>query len=185
MWCYKNGCFTDFSSHPIKILEIGSFEGLSSVWIAENMLNDSASSMVCVDPFLTCNNDHSDVFTNKTEQNFLHNISVCKNGHKIKVMKMISDDFFKVNTDVFDFIHVDGCHEPDVIVRDMESSFKVLKVGGIMWCDDYLGGPDVPDDQKPIKKAMDEWLNTRKENYNMIFNGYQIAIKKTSNADET
>jgi predicted O-methyltransferase YrrM len=95
-------------------------------------------------------------------------------------MKMSSVDFFKTNTETFNFIYVDESHVPDVIVNDMEESFKVLENSGIMWCDDYLGGPDVPDAEKPIKQAMDKYTGQ----YKVILKSYQIAIQKI-NADAT
>jgi len=36
-----------------KILEIGCFEGLSSVFFADNFLDNINSSLTCIDPFLT------------------------------------------------------------------------------------------------------------------------------------
>ena len=58
------------------ILEIGCFEGLSSVFFADNLLNNSESTLTCVDPFLNIsNNDHSALFNNDTEKNFDYNIS--------------------------------------------------------------------------------------------------------------
>jgi predicted O-methyltransferase YrrM len=43
-----------------KMLEIGCFEGLSSVFFADNFLDNPNSRLTCVDPFLTIdNNDHN------------------------------------------------------------------------------------------------------------------------------
>ena len=48
-----------------RILEIGCFEGLSSVFFADNFLNNPNSSLTCVDPFLTIKyNDHSQYLQN-------------------------------------------------------------------------------------------------------------------------
>jgi predicted O-methyltransferase YrrM len=52
------GNFLDKSKEN-KILEIGSFEGLSSVFFADNFLDNINSNLTCVDPFLNINyNDH-------------------------------------------------------------------------------------------------------------------------------
>ena len=191
-WFLKSALYSELESGnlcrcvpgPVRALEIGSFEGLSSVCIAEKMLNYPGSFLKCVDPFLSIDNDHFQCMSNETEENFRHNISICKNSDKIEFMKMSSVDFFKTNTETFNFIYVDGSHDPDVIVNDMEESFKVLENGGIMWCDDYLGGPDVPDAEKPIKQAMDKWFDKYTGQYEVILNSYQIAIQKI-NADAT
>jgi len=51
------------------ILEIGCFEGLSSVFFADNFLDNPKSSLKCIDPFLTINNnDHSQFLANNEEK---------------------------------------------------------------------------------------------------------------------
>jgi len=164
--------FVDTSSKNT-ILEIGSFEGLSSVFFADNLLNHPDSTLICVDPFLKIeNNDHAK-FLDNVEERFDYNISTCNNSSKITVNKVISDDFFKTNTKTFNFIYIDGCHEPEIIKRDMENAFKVLEVGGIMWMDDYLGGND-----KSIMNTMNDVLTGLIGQYKLIHKGYQIAIQK-------
>lgn len=160
------------------ILEIGCFEALSSVFFADNLLTQPESTLVCVDPFLKiANNDHSQFLQNNEEANFDYNITHCQNSQKITVHKITSDEFFKSNTQMFDFIYIDGCHEPDFIMRDMENSFKILEPNGIMWMDDYCGG-----DGSIIKKTMDEFLDKYRGQYIIIHRQYQLAITKQSNA---
>lgn len=157
-----------------KILEIGCFEGLSSVFFADHFLENPDSTLTCVDPFLTItDNDHSKFLQNMEETNFDFNISICKNFKKITVYKVTSDAFFKNNKKTYNFIYIDGSHEPDFIWRDMENSFKVLEKNGIMWMDDYNGGDGIQ-----IKNVMDKFLEKYKNQYKLIHQGYQLAIKK-------
>ncbi len=62
----KNNLFTFLDkSKENKILEIGCFEGLSSVFFADNFIDNQNSILTCVDPFLTIhNNDHSKFLQN-------------------------------------------------------------------------------------------------------------------------
>ena len=47
------------------ILEIGCYEGLSSVFFADNLLDHPDSSLTCVDPFMNDQqNDHAKYLTN-------------------------------------------------------------------------------------------------------------------------
>ena len=90
-----------------KILEIGCFEGLSSVFFADNFLNNPNSCLTCVDPFLTIsNNDHSQFLCNNEEMNFDFNISVCQNTDKITIHKVTSDQFFEKNDKTYNFIYI-------------------------------------------------------------------------------
>jgi len=157
-----------------KILEIGCFEGLSSVFFADNFIDNPNSSLTCVDPFFnTDNNDHSIFLQNGEEMNFDYNISKCKNTDKITIYKITSDSFFENNNKTYNFIYIDGCHEPDFIKRDMENSFKVLEKNGIMWMDDYCGGDGIK-----IKNIMNNFLEKYNGQYEVIHSGYQLAIKK-------
>lgn len=71
------------------------FEGLSSVFFADNFLDNTNSSLTCVDPFLTIdNNDHEQFLQNNEEKSFDFNTSICKNANKITIHKITSDDFF-------------------------------------------------------------------------------------------
>lgn len=156
------------------VLEIGCFEGLSSAFFADNLLENQDSSLTCVDPFLNIdNNDHIKFLMNNEEKNFDYNISICKNAEKIEVHKITSDNFFKTNTKTYNFIYIDGCHECDFITRDMENAYKVLNKNGIMWMDDYLGADGIK-----IRDTMNNFLDKYKDQYTLIHKGYQLAIRK-------
>lgn len=165
--------FVDKSSKN-DILEIGCFEGLSSIFFADNFLDNESSTLTCVDPFLSINdNDHSQLLQNNEEQNFDFNISVCKNSNKIKIHKITSDKFFETNTKKYKLIYIDGSHDTEFIKRDMENSFNFLENNGIMWMDDYGGGDGIK-----IRNTMNSFLEKYKGQYDIIHSGYQLAIRK-------
>jgi len=165
--------FMDESSEN-RILEIGCFEGLSSVFFADTFLDNEKSTLTCVDPFLNItDNDHSPFLQNNEELTFDFNISSCKNTDKITVHKITSDEFFKNNNKTFNMIYIDGSHELEYITRDMENSFKILEKNGIMWMDDYGGGHG-----GNIKRTMNMFLEKYKGQYSIIHVGYQLAIRK-------
>jgi predicted O-methyltransferase YrrM len=161
-------------NNQCRILEIGCYEGQSSVFFS-TFLNHEKSSMVCVDPFLLLkDNDHKDLL-NDVEERFDYNISNTTNKEKITVYKLTSDVFFqKYSGDNFDFIYIDGCHLPEIIENDIKNSLKHLNKNGIIWMDDYLGG-----DRKTIKNKIDNVLDeqSKKYNFKIIHKGYQIAIQ--------
>lgn len=160
-----------------RILEIGCFEGLSSVFFADNFINHPNSSLTCVDPFLTISdNDHRPFLLDNQEQNFDHNLLVCNNSNKIYIHKVTSDAFFESISNksyTYNLIYIDGCHESDVLMRDMENAFQRLDPGGIMWMDDYEGG-----DRIRIKGVIDAFREKYNDSCETIHRGYQLAIKK-------
>lgn len=153
------------------ILEIGSFEGLSACWFSDVFLTHPSSTLTCVDPF-----DVSDTCTpvsNETYEMFVSNLANTTNKDKCIFHKTYSDDFFRDNKNTYDIIYIDGSHVPEQITRDMENAFAVLRPGGIMWMDDYLGGHGFA-----IKRTMDAFLAKYTGKYNVLYSDYQLAIQK-------
>jgi predicted O-methyltransferase YrrM len=157
----------------LSILEIGCYEGLSTTYFADNLLNHKDSILNCVDPYDF--GDKTNHVYPEIEKQFYENIKICDNFHRINFHKKYSDDFFSSNHLMFDFIYIDGSHDPEIIIRDMENSFSCLRQNGIMWMDDYLGGPDT---EKIIKQTMDKFIDKHKDQLEIIHKGYQIAIQK-------
>jgi len=175
---YEKICDMVDVSAPHTILEIGCYEGLSSVFFADNLLTHPESTLTCVDPFLTIDtNDHAGLMSNQTEEYFDSNIRSCQHPDRVTVHKITSDAFFPQNKATYDIIYIDGCHEHDFITRDMENSFAVLRPGGMMWMDDYLGGDGIQ-----IKAVMDRFLKAHEGEYEIIYKLYQLAIRKVGTA---
>ncbi len=66
------------------------------------------------------------------------------------LIKMTSDDFFKTNLKRFDVIFIDGMHQVEYLVRDLNNSLKFLNPGGILFIDDIL--PLNEEEQQKIPK---------------------------------
>ena len=163
------------------ILEIGCFEGLSACGFSDNIMDHDDSTLDCVDPFILSNTDPritTTCITNNTEKIFINNIKNSKNSNKIFFHKLESDEFFRKNTKKFNFIYVDGCHEEEFIKNDINNSFSVLEIGGILWLDDYKGG-----NSGALKVVMDNVLEKYKDCFEQIKGGlnYQFALIKTKN----
>tara|TARA_B000000609_G_scaffold129631_1_gene103927 strand:- start:440 stop:1066 length:627 start_codon:yes stop_codon:yes gene_type:complete len=150
-------------------LEIGTYEGLASIWFAKKYLSSVESYLDIVDPFIIT--DKTTEMLINTEENFLYNYSKIK-SNKIKFFRMKSDDFFKLNNKKYNFIYLDGSHELDDITNDLINADKHLLENGIIWCDDY--GKKSLDCYIPI----DNFYEKNKDRYEIIFKNYQIAFRK-------
>lgn len=152
------------------ILEIGCYEGRSSCFFSDNLLNNSGSTMDCVDPFLhDTNNDHNDWLLNNEEARFDANIKQSKFFDKITTHKITSDEFFLNNKKMFNFIFIDGCHKLDCVEKDLQNAYNSLTINGVIWMDDYGGGVNFRD-------FVDDFII--KNNCEIIQKGYQIAFIK-------
>jgi predicted O-methyltransferase YrrM len=168
------------SENVNKILEVGSFEGQSSVFFSDKLLDNEKSFLICVDPFFDSGtvDDITTLFVNKDVKNrFLSNISKSKNFNKITHHCNTSDDFFITNKITFNFIYIDGCHNPEYVKRDVNNAFKILEENGILWMDDYLYGNRKEHVGTP-KDVIDQFLKENQGKYEIIYKGYQIAIRK-------
>lgn len=180
-WFFNSELFNNIYNYidPNKrlfMLEIGSYEGLSSVFFSDYFLNQDYSMLFCVDPF--DDNDVSTPVTKTTEQVFLDNIAKSNNANKIYYFKKYSDDFFKDNYQLFDFIYVDGSHEPEQMRKDMINAYNCCKINGIIWLDDYLGGDHSNGPNYAMKEAVDVFLEDYKNHIQIINNGYQLGLCK-------
>lgn len=156
-------------NRKLTILEIGCYEGLSSCFFSDILLNHPESTLNCVDPFSEL--DPTTPVTKDTESLFYSNISKSKNYNKIKVHKDYSNNFFKSNSKIYNLIYIDGSHSYADVVSDLRNAFEYSHSNGIIWMDDYLG-------KSEVKNAIDAVLNEYNGKYELIHSGYQIAIIK-------
>jgi predicted O-methyltransferase YrrM len=159
-------------SKPIKILEIGSLEGSSTVHFSDNIMDHPDSKMTCIDPF-DGDNPTTPMDEKKTKELFLSNIGKSKNGHKISLKEMYSGEFYKTNEETFTFIYIDGSHLVEDIKVDFINCVKILEKDGVMWMDDYLWG-----DGTSIRDAVDKLYEEHKDQLRIIHKGYQIGFRK-------
>lgn len=168
---------------PYKILEIGCFEGISSCFFSDTLLNHEDSELHCVDPFISTDSltakqlgITTQCIDSETKQTFQQNISKSKWFSKIKFFNDTSHNFMKHDNKVmYDLIYIDGCHEPEYLEHDVTECFKILNDDGIMWMDDYMG--NTTNDGKcciHIDRALEQYS----DQYKILHKNYQLAIKK-------
>ena len=153
------------------ILEIGSFEGCSSCFLSDIVINNALSTLTCVDPFVSDGSIETDNSTLKYK--FYSNIKKTQNYNKINVVEKFSDDFYSTyNGSKFNFIYIDGEHTEKQILKDLDECFSLLDINGIIWCDDY---------NNKWKHNFDDWILLKNDFINVIHSGYQIAFIKKKN----
>lgn len=118
------------------ILEIGVFKGRSSSFIA-NYLNKNEKLHLC-DDFGLNNAEliYSGVRSIESVTNTIIDHSKI-NKEQIIFYSCLSKDLKLPEDQLFRFIHVDGSHTKDNVIKDLELSFKHLMVNGIIAVDDY------------------------------------------------
>ena len=177
-----------FGNKNIKILHLGAYSGHGTKW----MLTRVNGSCVDVDVWrnpgsLDSPQSHSfyDPFYTDTNVESLYDETV--SGLPTIKFKGTTADFFKQNTETFDFVYIDASHKKEDVANDLENSFKILNVDGVIACDDYLwmrpGDPWNPptEDYEAIPhEAINEFIEKNKDRIEILINNYQLWFKKIS-----
>ena len=159
----------------LDFLEIGSYEGRSSIWLLENIINDDTCNLTCIDSFI------DDDYEKKNKKNlinqFLENIQPYQN----KVRVFHQESFLALNSllnsgSKFDFIYIDGSHKCIDCYLDIFFSWKLLNKGGMLIVDDYKY--NIEDKIQSPFESVNQFLSENNGTYNILYNGYRIFIEK-------
>jgi len=162
-------CFARFSGKPsLNVLEIGSFEGRSTVWFLNELMTDADASIFCIDPF----------YADGTEALFDKNIAATGAAHKVTKLVCRSDEYLAMRLDVdFDLVYVDGGHDAVTVLFDSMLAWPTVKPGGMLMFDDYEWEPKRPPHDRP-QVAIDVCLENWKGQFDVVHRGYQVIIRK-------
>ena len=172
-------------------LEIGSFEGLTSNFIVDNILNTDGK-LICIDPltdfYLNDNlsdidrkrNDNDFIFFKDQYSRFINNVKEHIEAGKIELIRDLSvkvfDSLIEKYENKFDFIYIDGDHRPEGVYIDAVNCFKLCKNGGYILFDDYLW--------ENTGLGIDRFLNEYEGKYTIICKNYQVMIQKLNKYEE-
>lgn len=148
-------------------LEVGCFEGRSTLWFLENVLTHPDARMACVD-----------VFTDEIEANFDHNVNVSGQADRVVKFKGYSQDVLRgLPYDSFDFVYIDGCHLASCALTDAVLAWDLLRPGGFLIFDDYIFKINAPPSQRP-KLAIDAFLEAFIDQIIVREVGFQVIVEK-------
>ena len=121
-------------------LEVGCYEGLSSFYVLSEYRFVNAFFLDIWDmpnPNSKTLSPNFDLIEKAFDQNLSgFNFKKIKNDSVISMRKLLKDDVH------FDFIYIDGSHNGEDILSDAIEAFKILKVNGLMFFDDFLQHDD-------------------------------------------
>jgi hypothetical protein len=127
------------------VLEIGIFEGASTCWWSDNMLDHPESQLFSIDPFTGSEEHHASEEMRQLLPNLettaRRNISLSKHAAKVNIIKGCSWDMFPVLAKILDqkvdILYIDGAHDSTSICRDSSLYYPLVKKGGAIIWDDY------------------------------------------------
>ena len=121
-------------------LEVGCYEGLSSFYVLSEYKFVNAFFLDIWDmpnPNSKTLSHNFGLIEKAFDQNLSgFNFKKIKNDSVISMRKLLKDNVH------FDFIYIDGSHNGEDILSDAIEAFKILKVNGLMFFDDFLQHDD-------------------------------------------
>jgi hypothetical protein len=184
---FKNDGQTNFATFllknyvpgkPAKYLQVGAYTGDASLWMYENLLKNSNSLLVDIDTWEGSDEPvHHKMNWQTVESLYDEKVAEGLKDKKIVKFKGTSDDFFRSNTEKFDFIYVDGDHTAYGVLKDAVAAYECLEVGGIIGFDDYEWSAGLGVRKEP-KMAIDAFSNIYGDRVVEILKGYQRWFKK-------
>ena len=174
----------EFKHKPnLNFLEIGVYEGRSTIWLLEIILTDPTSKITCIDLFngeLEENNmTDSPELNLKYEEYFDYNTSTFIN--KVTKHKGWSSSILRTypEKEIFDFAYIDGDHTAYGTLMDAVLIHPLIKSGGMIIFDDY-GWKDSSDlsPQNSPELAISAFCHVFEKQYDVINCGWQVIIKK-------
>ena len=164
---------------PIRILEIGSWEGRSALFFLNYL---PLSRIVCVDTFGGNVEHHADAYfaelALKSEAQFDANLAgYADRIEKIKGSSATVLAELGLSARRFDVAYIDGSHMAADVYRDAVLTWAMIEPGGMVILDDYEWDLMDNDSERP-KAGVDAFLAACAGQFREVFHAYQIVIAK-------
>jgi len=142
---------------PVNYLEIGILCGHNLVVFEELYGKHPDSRLYGIDPWDLLNKEYNENYDHAGNmRNCLTNIVNTGRAHKFDIRKGFSyKEIGRFEDDFFDYIYIDGNHNPANVLEDAVLAFRKLKSGGVLIFDDY--------DWPSVSPAIDRFAETYSE----------------------
>jgi len=167
-----------FRDRPVRVLEIGSWEGRSAIFFLEFLPH---SHVTCIDTFQGGPEYAayaSDVVSSIEARFDANLVAYGDRVQKIKSRSVPALDELARTGRTFDLIYVDGSHARDDVLLDSVLSWRMLNLNGICIWDDYSWGmTDTPSAQRP-QHAIDAFLDMCSDELVIRHIAQQVIVEK-------
>ena len=178
-----------------KALEVGSYEGRSSVWLIENVFSAGDRGEIhCVDSW-EGGTEHlaGRIDMASVEQHFRHNIDLAQaqspaklsvHVHKGRSFDVLVTLLGGGHRQSFDLVYIDGSHQCPDVLNDLVLCFALCRVGGLIVVDDYIWSQEEAGSEDLLnqpKLAVDSFVNCYRRKLRLFNLGIaQLYLSKTA-----
>ena len=166
-----------------RVLEIGSWEGRSAVFLLNELCRDGGE-LVSI--------DHFDLMTTEAGRErfrkLTNNLSLTEKPFRIidqfsvpGLMKLLTEEMTRAEPG-FDWIYVDGSHEADDTFLDGELAWRLARKGAIVIFDDYRWDKEPEESMHHPKRGIDAFLMLHTGEFTILSSDtqYQVILQKTT-----
>lgn len=150
-------------------IEIGCWEGRSSLYWLEHVLTHETSRLTCIDPH----------YSPEVRRRFVTNVLAGEQGHRVhphfdlsrKILPLLPEE-------AYDFVYVDGSHECVDVMLDACLAFHRLRKSGVLIFDDYelTESPEI--EVLAPKLAIDTFVTMLGPWCEVLHRGWQVALRR-------
>lgn len=196
---------------PLRLLEVGSFEGSSATWMAQHLLlHHPESLLLCIDNWSEAN--YIDIADNHLEvemaaslrgddsalERFKSNLGKTPGGSQVvgvrasesglALLALLGRAPAEEVESAFDLVFIDGGHGSHEVLQDAVLCWRMLKPGGVLIFDDYGGNATL------TRTGIDAFLGAYRPFLTVVLESYLlVAVKNvgdtptstSSNDDDT
>jgi predicted O-methyltransferase YrrM len=166
------------------VMEVGSYEGRSTVWFLENLVTDGGT-LWAIDTWKG-GEEHDPAAMKEIEARFDRNskISMARYPERWIVKqkgdsKAILSKHLYVNSYApwLDFVYIDGSHQAADVLTDACLVFWQVKIGGVILFDDYLWTAVEGRLHQP-GPAINAFLLLFEDKIELLLKDYQLAVRR-------
>ena len=160
--------FATIKGQPVKALEVGCYQGMSSCWLLDNILTNQASSLTCID--------------RQFDPNFKKNIIKTKAESRVTFLEgKTHEQMADLPPESFDLINLqDRCKLTNHSEKNAQLSWQLVKPGGFVIFSYYGWRNPKNPDQNP-KVGIDRFLLPIKDKWKPVHlspAAFQLIIRK-------
>ncbi|RDX52962.1 glycosyl transferase [Lentinus brumalis] len=175
--------FPRVAARTPRILEIGSWEGRSAVFLLTELCREGGE-LVSI--------DHFDLMTTEAGREryrkLTHNLSLTGEAFRIidefsvpGLMTLLKEEMSATEPG-FDWVYVDGSHEADDTFLDGELAWRLARKGAVVVFDDYHWDKEPEESMHHPKRGIDAFLVLHSGQFTLLSSStqYQVILQKTT-----
>jgi hypothetical protein len=167
----------DWRDRPVRILEIGSWEGRSALFFLKFLPH---SHITCIDTFTGGKGEVRGCATEvpHTEGRFDRNLApYAARVETIRSRSVPALESLAAAGRRFDLAYIDGSHVSTDVIDDTVRVWPLIVPGGVVIWDDYHRRDDIPAEERP-QAVIDQFLAERAGHFRLLFSGAQMIVER-------